>query len=117
MTGARLWAAAAVASTVALVARGAGGAERAAFVVRPLVSDGGVAARVHDAQLVNAWGLAASPTGPWWTANEARNSSTLYAGSGAKQHLTVRVGGGPTGVVYNGTKGFAVAARGTAGPA
>ena len=24
-----------------------------------------------DAQLVNAWGLAASPTGPWWTANEA----------------------------------------------
>ena len=25
----------------------------------------------HDRPLVNAWGLAASATGPWWVANEA----------------------------------------------
>jgi uncharacterized protein (TIGR03118 family) len=79
-----------------------------AFVVHRLVSDGGVPARVHDPSLVNPFGLAASPTGPWWTANEARSSSTLYAHTGAKQNLTVRVDGGPTGVVYNPTRGFQV---------
>src|SRR5439155_25543155 len=85
--------------------------ERDAFVVRPLVTDRA------DAQLVNSWGLAASPTGPWWTANEARNSSTLYAGDGRKQALTVNVEGGPTGVVYNGGRGFVVSAGGVSGPA
>jgi uncharacterized protein (TIGR03118 family) len=70
-----------------------------------------------DPQLVNAWGLAASPTGPWWIANEARGSSTLYAADGRKQALTVVVPGGPTGVVYNGGPGFVVRAGGRAAPA
>ena len=70
-----------------------------------------------DPQLVNAWGLAASPTGPWWVANEARGSSTLYAADGRKQALTVVVPGGPTGVVYNGGSGFVVHAGGVSGPA
>ncbi len=83
----------------------------AAFSVHPLV-----ATRV-DAQLVNPWGLAASPTGPWWVANEARDTSTLYAGNGRKQALTVRVDGGPTGVVYNGGEGFVVRSGGHAAPA
>lgn len=83
----------------------------AAFSVHPLV-----ATRV-DAQLVNPWGLAASPTGPWWVANEARDTSTLYAGNGRKQALTVHVDGGPTGVVYNGGKGFVVRSGGHAAPA
>lgn len=91
--------------------------ESTAYAVRPLVSDGGAAALHRDGGLVNAWGLAASPTGPWWTANEARDTSTLYAGSGSKQALTVRVGGGPTGVVYNGTDGFAVRSGRASGPA
>ena len=34
------------------------------YRVTHLVSDRGLGARVHDARLVNAWGLAASPTGP-----------------------------------------------------
>ena len=42
------------------------------------------ARRIVDARLVNAWGLAASPTGPWWTANEASATSTLYSGDGTK---------------------------------
>jgi uncharacterized protein (TIGR03118 family) len=83
----------------------------------PLVSDRGLAAAVHDTALVNAWGLAASPTGPWWTANEARATSTLYAGNGQKQALTVSVEGGPTGVVYNPGDGFVVRRGRSAGPA
>jgi uncharacterized protein (TIGR03118 family) len=102
----------------AVFALGAAGAHRApdSYAVRALVSDRAGAA-VQDRELVNAWGLAASPTGPWWTANEARSSSTLYAGDGAKQWLTVRVEGGPTGIVYNGTRGFVVSAGRVSGPA
>lgn len=88
-----------------------------AYVVRPLVSDKGLHAANHDAALVNAWGLASSPTGPWWTANEARGRSTLYASDGRKQTLTVRVDGGPTGIAYNGGAGFVVRAGGTSAPA
>ena len=79
--------------------------------LHPLVTDR------HDAQLVNAWGLAASPTGPWWVANEARGSSTLYAANGRKQALTVSVPGGPTGVAFNGGPGFVVRSGGAAAPA
>jgi len=84
---------------------------RDSVVLHRLVSNG------QDAQLVNAWGLAASPTGPWWVANEARSSSTLYAADGRKQALTVSVSGGPTGVVYNPGRGFVVRAAGRSAPA
>lgn len=70
-----------------------------------------------DPQLVNAWGLAATATGPWWVANEARGSSTLYAADGHKQALTVKVPGGPTGVVVNGGPGFLVRGGGAVAPA
>jgi len=96
----------------ALSSAGAAGAVRAdRFVVRPLVTDRA------DAQLVNPWGLAAEGRGPWWVANEARSSSTLYARDGRKQRLRVSVPGGPTGVVFNGGRGFVVRGGGAAGPA
>src|SRR5260221_3743220 len=95
-----------------LVPRGAD-----AYVVRSLVSDAGLSAATHDAALVNAWGLAASPTGPWWTANEARDRSTLYAADGKKQALTVVVEGGPTGVAYNGGSGVLLPGRRVSAPA
>src|SRR3954451_5599306 len=85
-------------------------AQHGAFVVHRLVSDR------SDPQLVNAWGLAATATGPWWVANEARGSSTLYAGDGRKQALTVAVPGGPTGVAFNGGDGFVVRGGGQAAP-
>jgi uncharacterized protein (TIGR03118 family) len=88
-----------------------------AYHVHPLVSDRGLSARVHDGSLVNAWGLAASPTGPWWTTSEARSVSAIYAGDGQKQALTVQVPGGPTGVVYNGGSGFVVRRGSASGPA
>jgi uncharacterized protein (TIGR03118 family) len=113
-----------LAGTAAVVAV-AGGAAAAllvpsrsdAFVVRPLVADAGLGAARHDRQLVNGWGLAASSTGPWWIASEARSLSTLYAADGHKQALTVAVPGGPTGVVYNDGSGFVVRAGGAAAPA
>jgi uncharacterized protein (TIGR03118 family) len=102
-------AAAVVIGAIAL-ASAVAGRTSTAYVVHPLVSDGGVPAPRHDADLVNAWGFASGPTGPWWTSNEARDTSTLYSGSGRKQLLTVSVAGGPTGVVFYNGKGFPVAA-------
>jgi uncharacterized protein (TIGR03118 family) len=81
------------------------------FVLRPLVTDHA------DPQLVNAWGLAARAGGAWWVANEARSSSTIYAGDGRKQALRVSVPGGPTGVAFNGGRGFVVRGGGVAAPA
>ena len=73
--------------------------------------------RARDKALVNGWGLAATATGPWWTTNEASDTSTLYSGSGRKQVLTVSVPGGPTGIaVYDG-RGFRVSAGGVSDPA
>lgn len=94
------------------------GASTGDYRALPIVSDGGaVVAPHHDPTLVNAWGLAASPTGPWWTGNEARGTSTLYSSNGRKQLLTVSVPGGPTGVAYYGGSSFIVRAGGHSGPA
>jgi uncharacterized protein (TIGR03118 family) len=99
-------------AVAALAAAGSASSARVdRFEVRTVASDR------TDPRLVNAWGLAASPTGPWWVANEARASSTLYDGSGRKQALNVRVIGGPTAVAYYGGRGFVVRAGGAAGPA
>ncbi len=108
---------AAAAGAAAAIAAAAGGQRPDAFVLGRLVGDPGLAAPGHDAQLINAWGLAASATGPWWVSNEATSTSTIYAGDGRKQALTVRVDGGPTGVVYNGGSGFVVRGGGRAAPA
>src|SRR2546425_545858 len=102
----------AVGSTLAL-----GGGPRNVYAVHGLVSDEHGRASHVDVRLVNAWGLAASPTGPWWTSNEASATSTLYSGEGRKQLLTVSVEGGPTGIVYYGGKGFRISAGGTSDPA
>jgi uncharacterized protein (TIGR03118 family) len=102
----------AVGSTLAL-----GDGPRNAYAVHGLVSDEHRRAPNVDARLVNAWGLAASPTGPWWTSNEASATSTLYSGEGRKQVLTVTVEGGPTGIAYYGGKGLRVSGAGKSDPA
>lgn len=75
-----------------------------------LISDGSVSAlNPPDASLVNPWGIATSPTSPFWVSNNATGTSTLYNSLGAKQGLTVTIpaaSGGtnpapPTGVVFN----------------
>jgi uncharacterized protein (TIGR03118 family) len=97
-----------------------GAAEDNSYTVTPLVSDQPGAAPVLDSNLVNAWGLAASSTSPWWVADNGTSVSTLYNGNtGQKVALTVTVGtdSGPTGVVFNGGSGFVVSSGGNSGPA
>lgn len=98
-----------LAGTVALAAAFFPARSHESFTLTRLVT--------RDRPLVNTWGLAASATGPWWVSNEASDTSTLYDGAGRKQALTVRVDGGPTGVVFNGGDGFVVRAAGRSGPA
>lgn len=73
-------------------------------------------AKLTDRKLVNAWGLASSPTSPLWVANNGTNTATIYQGGvgGApvtKVPLTVKIAGGaPTGQVFNDTQGFTLRA-------
>ncbi len=78
-----------------------------------LVSDVAGAAEIQDTHVVNAWGLVASPTSPWWVANNGDDSSTLYSlATGhpvpfpAASPLVVGVPGAPTGLVFNGSSAF-----------
>ncbi|HYT73717.1 MAG TPA: TIGR03118 family protein, partial [Vicinamibacterales bacterium] len=97
-----------VASLAAALALGAAAPAQAQFYAQHnLVSDGAVPADLVDPNLVNAWGLTASGTSPFWVANNGTGTSTLYNGNtGAKIALTVMVPGAPTGVVFNGGAGF-----------
>ena len=65
---------------------------------------------------MNAWGLVAGPSTPWWVANNTTNSSTLYTGTGAVVPLVVTVPGAPTGIVFNGGNGFVVGNGSSSGP-
>ena len=88
-----------------------GAAEDNVYTVTALVSDQPGVATFTDPNLVNAWGLAASATSPWWVADNGTSKSTLYNGNtGQPSALVVTVGmdSGPTGVVNNGTTGFVV---------
>lgn len=83
-----------------------------------LESDGAVPADFTDPALVNAWGLVASATSPWWVSDNGTDSSTLYNGNtGARLALRVGVEGAPTGVVFNGSTGFVVSNGAASGPA
>jgi len=83
------------------VGRTASAAEANAYTVTALVSNYGAGTTV-DPHLVNAWGLVAGPTTPWWVNAADADKSLLYNAAGAKQALEVTVAGGPTGIVFNG---------------
>jgi uncharacterized protein (TIGR03118 family) len=79
------------------------------YTVTPLVSNGYLAGTIVDPNLVNAWGLTATASSPWWVADNGTGKSTLYNGNtGAPQALVVSVDRSPTGAVFNGTTGFTV---------
>jgi uncharacterized protein (TIGR03118 family) len=64
----------------------------------------------QDTDLVNPWGIVAGPTTPFWVSDNGTGLSTLYDGAGAKLPLVVTIppsGSAPTGIVFNGTGGFA----------
>ena len=76
-----------------------------------LVSNGPGPAPFTDPHLVNAWGLVALPTSPWWVSDNGTGFSTLYNGAGQQVQLFVTVPpaptspagtlGTPTGIVGN----------------
>ncbi|GAA5188371.1 TIGR03118 family protein [Rugosimonospora acidiphila] len=78
------------------------------------VSDQPGRAALTDPNLINPWGVAASPTSPLWVSNAGTSTSTLYAGGVGStppsiNSLVVNIPGGPpTGQVFNDTKGFDV---------
>ena len=86
------------------------------YKVKRLVADQPGHAKATDPNLVNAWGLAAGPTTPWWVNAADSDVSTLYDGTGAIIPLVVDVAGGPTGLVYNGSTDFTVTDGSASGP-
>jgi uncharacterized protein (TIGR03118 family) len=93
----------------------------AGFIQVNLASDVPGLARVTDPNLVNPWGVAFSPTGPFWFANNGSGSSDLLDGSGQPVPLvngvtSASAGGSPTGTVFNGGDGFAIWQNGLAAP-
>jgi uncharacterized protein (TIGR03118 family) len=102
---------------------------RTSFTQNNLVSNVPGGAAHTDPDLVNAWGLAASPAavgGPWWVNDNGSGLSTLYDGNGAKQTLKVVVppphgstpgtASTPTGIVFNGSSDFSVSDGAASGP-
>jgi len=90
-----------------------------------LVSDLPGMAAVTDPNLVNPWGITASPTSPFWVSDNGKGVSTLYNGAGQPLPLVVTIPppmgstdtAAPTGVVFNGTTDFTVSAASKMGPA
>ena len=100
-----------------LAAAAAQGVGSKIFNPQTLVSDGSFTAVATDTSLVNAWGLSAGPTTPWWVANNGSNTSTLYNGAGTKSALVVTVPGNPTGTVFSAsTTDFPISANGVTAP-
>ncbi|HET6373623.1 MAG TPA: TIGR03118 family protein [Candidatus Polarisedimenticolia bacterium] len=89
------------------------------YNVVPLVSDGFFSAPHLDAALVNPWGLARGPAGPWWVADNGTEMATLYSGDGVANPLVVSLprGASPTGLVFNGGESFVVSDGTSSGPA
>jgi uncharacterized protein (TIGR03118 family) len=90
------------------------GTAAAQYQLTNLVSNQVGQAKHTDPLLVNAWGLAYGPTGPFWISDEGSGWSTLYDGNGVKQGLEVLVPaagsgtGSPSGIVHNGSQDFQV---------
>jgi uncharacterized protein (TIGR03118 family) len=103
----------------------AGTARAQGYIQHNLVSDVPGLAAFTDPNLVNAWGIASSPSGPIWVANNGTGTSTVYNGNGTARPLVVTIpaapgsteGGVPTGLVFNGTGQFTVSQGGKSGSA
>lgn len=88
---------------------------QAQYQLTNLVSNQVGDAKHIDPLIVNAWGLAYSPGGPFWISDQGSGWSTLYSGRGVKKSLEVTIPsasgagtGSPTGIVFNGSSDFQV---------
>jgi uncharacterized protein (TIGR03118 family) len=87
----------------------------AQYQLKNLVSNQVGGAPHVDPLLVNAWGLAYGPGGPFWISDQGSGWSTLYTGQGVAKTLQVVVPsasgagpGSPTGIVFNGSSDFQI---------
>ena len=84
-----------------------------------LVADvAGYDAARNDPTLVNAWGIAAAPSGPIWIASNHTSVTQVYDKNGNTLIPAVSVlagEGAPTGVVFNGTTNFVIPGNGKPG--
>src|SRR5437762_10085572 len=86
------------------------------YLQRNLVSDIAGMAEKTDTNLVNPWGIATSPTSPFWVSDNHAGVSTLYDGNGVASSLVVTIpppSGGtppaaPTGVLFNSSTNFQI---------
>ena len=84
----------------------------------------GVAQHI-DPNLVNPWGMAASPSGIIWVSDNGTGVSTLYNQDGTARSLVVTIppaalnrgAANPTGTVFNDTQFFQVTKNGNSQPA
>src|SRR5919201_2067297 len=90
----------AVFAVFAVAAVPASAAEDNSYSVHLLTSNQSGVAAHQDPNLVNAWGLTAGPTTPWWVADNQTDKSTLYTADGTPQSRVDKVPGGPKGVVF-----------------
>lgn len=102
--------------TMLAAAIGAAGANakmnRAGYAQTNIVSDlSSEKATLTDPDLMNPWGIAFFPGGPFWINDNATGLSTLYTGAGMKLGLKVTIPppsnapgatAAPTGIVWNG---------------
>ena len=122
-------------TVVALGAFACGGGDHhgmsSAFQQSNLISNSGQAP-VTDPNLLNPWGIARSPTGPWWVSDNHAGVSTVYDGQGhpfptpGALVVTIPPPAGsppgttaaPTGIVFNSNPtGFIVTEGAASGPA
>jgi uncharacterized protein (TIGR03118 family) len=95
------------------------------FIQHNLVSNIPGLAVTTDPNLKNPWGIAFSPTSPFWIADNGTGVSTLYNTNAQKLALTVTIPppagstdtATPTGIVFNGTQDFVVSSGGHSAPA
>ncbi len=94
----------------------------AQYAITNLVSNQTGQAKHVDPDLVNAWGLSYSPSGPIWISDEGTGLSTFYDNKGNKAGTVTIPGasggtGSPTGQVYNSTQDFKIKQGSNSGPA
>src|SRR5258706_8466479 len=101
---------------------------RTPFLVQTnLVSDVPGAAAKLDANLINAWGIAAGGLSPFWVnANGTGTSEAIFntgttPAADSPQTITIPSANSgpctPTGIVFNNTTGFSITNNGSTGPA
>ncbi len=93
------------------------------YLATDLISDQPGVAPVTDPTLVNAWGIALNPNGPFWISSNGKDLSEVYTGDhngapiGQPFKVAIPSGGTPTGQVFNGTTDFVVTDGTHSGPA